>query len=119
MKSDTIITLLLSILAIVFGIVNARAKKRKLESRMPPYPDEDMITLPEERPQFQLSRPCILQEDLPEEAIRTTEPVMNPSTLPGKRESKTAPTSTRKYGFNPKQAILFSEILKPKFDEFV
>lgn len=119
MKSDTLITLLLSILAIVFGIINARAKKRKLETRIPHFPEEDLITLPEERPQFHLSRPSILQEDIPEEAVRTTEPAMNLSTLPEKRDSKTTPGSARKFGFNPKQAILFSEILKPKFDEFV
>ena len=119
MKSDTLVTLLLSVLAIVFGIINARAKKRRQESRIPRLPDEDLITLPEERPHYELSRHSILQEDLPEEATRTTDLKMTPSTLPGNKHSETARRGVSKYGFNPKQAVLFSEILKPKFDEFV
>ncbi|NLZ08078.1 MAG: hypothetical protein GXY31_00930 [Bacteroidales bacterium] len=120
MKSDTLITILLSILAIVFGIINARSKKRRTESHIPRHIDEELYTLPEERPQFRFSVPETPAENIMEEAIRTTsgnEDVGLP-VRPAEQTVKTSRQGERKFGFNAKKAVIFSEILKPKFDEF-
>ncbi|HHV02433.1 MAG: hypothetical protein WCQ69_04470, partial [Bacteroidales bacterium] len=123
MNSDTLVTILLSVLAIVFGIINARSKKKKAVTRFPRPPGGQHGPVPAPRPHNPYPAPVILHEEIPEEEIPEEAP---PATIrqvkpsEGKKaEKKIAVTqSGQKYGFNAKQAVLFSEILKPKFDEF-
>jgi len=116
MNSETLVTLLLSVLAITFGIINARQKKRNASASPPVRRDQNYAEeseLPREYT-FQASKPTIEGNAIPEEGIpatssdEVTEPHVHKKTV---KEQK-------KYGFNAKEAVLYSEILKPKFDEF-
>ncbi len=105
MNSETLVTLLLTVLAITFGIINARQKKRNATAAPPVRRDPD---------DWKESVPTIDGNVLPEEAPRATSPdAMNDPQI----EKESAPDKA-KYGFNAKEAVLYSEILKPKFDEF-
>jgi hypothetical protein len=105
MNSETLVTLLLTVLAITFGIINARQKKRNATAVPPVRRDPD---------DWQESVPTIDGNVLPEEAAPATSP---DAIYDQYIEEKSAP-DTAKYGFNAKEAVLYSEILKPKFDEF-
>ncbi|HOO43053.1 MAG TPA: hypothetical protein P5167_03315 [Bacteroidales bacterium] len=116
MNSETLVTLLLTLLAIIFGIINARQKKRHTTAippvrRDPNFPHESEM---QREYSFQASKPTINGNQLPEEAPPATlqQPITDPHI-----EKKPA-TNQKKYGFNAKDAVLYSEILKPKYDEF-
>jgi len=105
MNSETLVTLLLTVLAITFGIINARQKKRNATAAPPVRRDPD---------DGQESVPTIDGNVMHEEGTPATSPdAINDPHI----EKKSAP-DTAKYGFNAKEAVLYSEILKPKFDEF-
>jgi len=116
MNSETLVTLLLSVLAITFGIINARQKKRKTTAAPPVRRDLNYPEEPETRREytFQASRPTIESNELPEEAT----PATSPNAITDPHMNKKIGTNKKKFGFNAKEAVLYSEILKPKFDEF-
>lgn len=106
MKSDTLVTILLSVLAVIFGIVNARVKKRNAETR--PLPSYDPY-----------SESDVSEEEVLEEASPATAPqAQHYEVRENERKTNVKQSKPKKYGINAKQAVLFSEILKPKFDEF-
>ncbi|MDD2329309.1 MAG: hypothetical protein PHE35_00615 [Bacteroidales bacterium] len=105
MNSETLVTLLLTVLAITFGIINARQKKRNATAVPPVRRDPD---------DWQESVPTIDGNVLPEEAA----PATSPDAIYDQHIEKKSAPDTAKYGFNAKEAVLYSEILKPKFDEF-
>ncbi len=116
MNSETLVTLLLSVLAITFGIINARQKKRNATVAPPVRPDIHYTEEPKPRQEqtFQASRPTIEGNTLPEEA----QPATSPNEIAKTHYGEKTVTNKKKYGFNAKEAVLYSEILKPKFDEF-
>ncbi len=105
MNSETLVTLLLTVLAITFGIINARQKKRNATAVPPVRRDPN---------DWQESVPTIDGNVLPEEAA----PATSPDAIYDQYIEKKSAPDTAKYGFNAKEAVLYSEILKPKFDEF-
>ncbi|MFA5301076.1 MAG: hypothetical protein WC395_00125 [Bacteroidales bacterium] len=116
MNSETLVTLLLSVLAITFGIINARQKKRKIAAAPPVRRDQNYSDESESRREytFQASRPTIESNELPDEAPLAT----SPNAITDPQMDKKPGTNQKKFGFNAKEAVLYSEILKPKFDEF-
>ncbi|MFA6340147.1 MAG: hypothetical protein WCY73_02980 [Bacteroidales bacterium] len=114
MNSDTLVTILLSVLAIAFGIFNARSKKKQAAARLP----RRTVVLPEaeyKRPAYEYARASVQDTELPEEAPAATDHYADQQDVQMEQQT---PSEHRKYGFNPRQAVLFSEILRPKFDEF-
>jgi len=105
MKSDSLVTLLLSILAISLGIINARKKKKQAMAK-----PRQIFFDPE----------SIEEEDVFQEPVIRTHGVnLNLNLLkyslyrniPSKKSSK----KLKEMGFDAKKAVLFSEILKQKF----
>jgi|LSQX01.3.fsa_nt_gb hypothetical protein len=104
MKSDSLVTLLLSILAISLGIINARKKKKQAMAKPRQiFFDPESI---EEEDVFQepVSEPTREPEPEPIEVQSVQE-------IPSKKSSK----KLKEMGFDAKKAVLFSEILKQKF----
>lgn len=116
MNSETLVTLLLSVLAITFGIISARQKKRKISAAPPVRRDQNYSDESEHCREytFQASRPTIESNEIPEEAP----PATSPNAITDPHMDKKKGTAQRKFSFNAKEAVLYSEILKPKFDEF-
>lgn len=114
MNSDTLVTILLSVLAIAFGIFNARSKKKQAAARLP----RRTVVLPEaeyKRPAYEYARASVQDTELPEEAPAATDHYADQQDVQMEQQT---PSEHRKFGFNLRQAVLFSEILRPKFDEF-
>lgn len=108
MKSDSLVTLLLSILAISLGIINARKKKKQAMAKPRQiFFDPESI---EEEDVFQepVSEPTREPEPEPEPEPIEVQSVQD---IPSKKSSK----KLKEMGFDAKKAVLFSEILKQKF----
>lgn len=115
MKSESIFTLVMTVLAIVLGIINnnQKAKKREQQARRKIYDEPDREE-PYRKPEFQLS---VAPEAGPT-AYSEGERALTDDSHDFPVHAEEHPQKSRKYGFNAKEAVLFSEILRPKFDEF-
>ncbi len=115
MKSESIFTLVMTVLAVGLGIYNniQKAKKREQQARRTVYEEPDREE-PYRRPEFQ---PSVAVETGPTAYSEGERLLKDDPHDVSVHEEQKKPKS-RKYGFNAKEAVLFSEIIRPKFDEF-
>lgn len=106
MKSDSLVTLLLSILAISLGIINARKKKKQALTK-PRQVFFDIENTDEDG---------VFQESVSEPA-REPEPEPEPIEVQSVQDmpSQKGLNTLKEMEFDAKKAVLFSEILKQKF----
>ena len=120
MKSDTLVTLLMGIPAVFFGVINAKNKKKKTQpgKQIPDVRGKMLQELffPEE---LQVTPSSALHEPMAEEAPRSTVSSEEPFLVKNNVQNNDKERVIKKLGFDVKKAVLFSEIMKPKFEEFV
>ncbi|NLA15137.1 MAG: hypothetical protein GX877_01185 [Bacteroidales bacterium] len=121
MKSDALVTILLGLAALLLGVINAKNKKKKaLSGSTVPRPERTTLQellFPEERSEERLEEPR--QESI---EIQQTPAPMAEYGKENARElvqkEATGVTVLNDLNFDAKKAVLFSEVMKPKFDEF-
>jgi hypothetical protein len=128
MKSDTLVTLLMGILAVFFGVINAKNKKKKTQPGKQ-IPDvrgkmlqelffhEELQVTPSSAEHEHV--PEDMYEHMAEEAPRSTVSSEEPFLVKNNVQNNDKERVIKKLGFDVKKAVLFSEIMKPKFEEFV